>query len=199
MSFGCGVWNFLERGMDVLGHLLMLALAVNGLLKGYDALMNLVLDEVQEVLRGMAMPALLILNGTDDRREQMTKAIPPPGPSVSSLREERYWYWSVPLMEVRRSRIRSCRLRNERRILETKGFKHCEVMLHDGWRPTNMCRGWHNHGRQTAWEEYQGKWSDWPAIKAMIKTAMQKTRSRNDNIKVNDDFWVFLTVLLHFI
>jgi hypothetical protein len=35
------------------GHLLIGYIAVNGLLKGYDALMNLVLDEVQEVLRGM--------------------------------------------------------------------------------------------------------------------------------------------------
>ena len=33
--------------------------AVNGLLKGYDALMNLVLDEVQEILRGIAQPTPL--------------------------------------------------------------------------------------------------------------------------------------------
>lgn len=31
---------------------------VTGTLKGYDALMNLVLDEVQEVMRGMSLTSL---------------------------------------------------------------------------------------------------------------------------------------------
>lgn len=34
------------------------ACAVTGTLKGYDALMNLVLDDVQEVLRGLLPPFL---------------------------------------------------------------------------------------------------------------------------------------------
>lgn len=39
---------------------------VNGLLKGYDALMNLVLDEVQEVLHGMpSSPFSLLICTTD--------------------------------------------------------------------------------------------------------------------------------------
>lgn len=52
--------------------------AVNGVLKGFDALMNLVLDEVQEVLRGMAQPPSIALINIDAKCKQMTKAIPLP-------------------------------------------------------------------------------------------------------------------------
>ena len=67
---------------------------VQGTLKGHDQLMNLVLDDVQETLRGTSIPAstsassilhfhstlhLLIASGY----VQMTKAIHPPAPSAS--------------------------------------------------------------------------------------------------------------------
>ena len=55
---------------------------VNGLLKGYDALMNLVLDEVQEVLRGIDSPAstpamcmLMSFEPTDDEGNTSSRSL----------------------------------------------------------------------------------------------------------------------------
>jgi hypothetical protein len=50
---GIGSWR--ELNADTVG------LAVTGTLKGYDALMNLVLDDVDEVVRGMCSPPVLPL------------------------------------------------------------------------------------------------------------------------------------------
>jgi small nuclear ribonucleoprotein (snRNP)-like protein len=155
----------------------MCVFAVNGLLKGYDALMNLVLDEVQEVLRGMdPLFLFLALNATDGCK-QTTKAIPPLDPSVSSLREERYWCWLVLSMEVRKLRIRSYRLRNEDRILEigrTLSYedsgKYCW-----SWEATNNSQMAWSDCRQMAWNECPWERSCRPVMKAMIRPVMQKT------------------------
>jgi U6 snRNA-associated Sm-like protein LSm7 len=55
---------------------------VTGILKGYDALMNLVLDDVQEVLRGedlqllrAADPATLMSGSSDDEGNESSRAL----------------------------------------------------------------------------------------------------------------------------
>lgn len=67
---------------------------VQGTLKGHDQLMNLVLDDVQEMLRGTPRPRLplpppqfciisIYSAPADCCWPQMTKAIHPPAPSAS--------------------------------------------------------------------------------------------------------------------
>ena len=68
---------------------------VQGTLKGHDQLMNLVLDDVQEMLKGIVVQALTsfpsssklpfhcALHLPTSRRLQMTKATHPPAPLAS--------------------------------------------------------------------------------------------------------------------
>lgn len=80
---------------------------VQGTLKGHDQLMNLVLDDVQEMLRGMsvrvststtstlpnhALAFCIATYRTDQYRLQMTKATHPPAPSASSWLAEHSSY-----------------------------------------------------------------------------------------------------------
>jgi small nuclear ribonucleoprotein (snRNP)-like protein len=85
---------------------------VVGMLKGFDQLMNLVLDDVQEVMRGELDPCFL-KQARHTNIVQTTKETKLIAPSVLLLLVVHYWS-SYPLwMEVRKLQIHLCKMRNE--------------------------------------------------------------------------------------
>lgn len=86
---------------------------VVGMLKGFDQLMNLVLDDVQEVMRGEFDPCFL-KQAKHTNIVQTTKETKLIAPSVLLLLVVHYWSSYPPWMEVRKLQILLCRqTRNE--------------------------------------------------------------------------------------
>jgi hypothetical protein len=83
---------------------------VTGSLKGYDALMNLVLDDVEEMVRGKPphiptrrfLSMVLLVEFHLLTFMKMMKETSRRDPWVWWLLEERYWSLSAPLTAVRR-------------------------------------------------------------------------------------------------
>lgn len=63
---------------------LLKSILVSGMLKGYDQLMNLVLDDVKESMRGKSLNDITKLDEVSNSAIQMMKEMKLPAPLVSS-------------------------------------------------------------------------------------------------------------------
>lgn len=87
---------------------------VTGTLKGYDQLMNLVLDNVEEVTRGTHFSSSTLLDpssATNATVHQTKMETPPPAPSASSLPAALFSSSSPPSTAAKKSRTPSCKPR----------------------------------------------------------------------------------------